>query len=62
MFAETTNKEALTTTNISASTTLVTIEKLQKGEKLCIGLGRWDPKNEIIGSDMNTVHFNVRKL
>ncbi len=52
----------LTSADLAASTTLVSVEKLTKGEKLCVGLGRWSPRNEIEGGDMNTVHFTVRKM
>jgi len=64
MFAEDVRSGGrITSADISATTSLVSVEKLSKGEKACIGLGRWDPDNAIRGSkDMKTVHFNVRKL
>ena len=36
------------------------IQLLEK--QVCMGLGRWSPRNEIQGSEMRTVHFNIRKL
>ena len=49
--------------DLSASTTLVAVESLEEGQKLCVGLGRWNPKNKIVGDpQLRTVHFNVRRL
>lgn len=57
------NKEAKVSADLSASTTLVSIENLKKGEKLCMGLGRWNPRNFIQGdAEMKTVHFTVRRV
>lgn len=45
------------------STSLVSIEDLEEGQMLRVGLGRWNPSNYVIGSDeLKTIHFSVRKL
>ncbi len=50
-------------TDLAASTTLISIEKLERGQMLRVGLGRWNPSNYIIGSNgLKTIHFSVRRL
>ena len=49
--------------DLTASTTLVSIEDMRQGEKVCMGLGSWSRKNKLIGDKtMKTIHFSVRKL
>ena len=49
--------------DLAASTTILSIEELEEGEMLRVGLGRWNPSNFIIGSEqLKTVHFSVRRL
>lgn len=57
MFAEDTNSKERINADLEATTAMVSIESLKKGDRVWVGLGRWSAKNR-----MEKIAFNVRKM